>query len=446
MLGGLYGSRLSTCSSREGETTPSALTSFPSSQVFFAYFCMTLALSRTQLLEWTHDDDSRIAKAKAVAFYSLVVLIHDTKQLVAKHVRHSITTALKNGSTAIRAHALRRSNALKAWQSNPYALAWDNKNGPHGNYTDLTLILSDDHNTPLTQLHHASTSYSYHELAQHLLKMKAKSYSAPISGSGIFLTSLSMASNFLIKYGAGFPDPHLFASNIFTHMLTLLRIHLVPWHKEYPDRTSRYRAPLPDWWMIIKRSSSSPNIPLSISQDITHTLTQQLVFDKNAPWSIPSTLSEMKDLWQKNILPQDWDLKHASLDRLRLNPDSEYVAHAYDYVAKNFTSSNWVHHLALIIGILFSRVAPTIFWSKDLGYTNHTDSASITAHIRSFPWIKSQSKYHKGVTSPMPFITMVTTTLISFLDPLSPFYSYLDRQNNQQGKPWTSKHGIFLLF
>jgi hypothetical protein len=83
--------------------------------------------------------------------------------------------------------------------------------------------------------------------------------------------------------------------------------------------------------------------------------------DAGAEWDIPGQLYEMKELWMKRVLLTDWDIKHALLEMQRQQPEAEYVWRMYEFVEREYDGTYWKHHLALICGILVSRVAPMIF-------------------------------------------------------------------------------------
>ena len=103
--------------------------------------------------------------------------------------------------------------------------------------------------------------------------------------------------------------------------------------------------------------------------------------DGSAPWELPGKLYKMKGLWQKIVLPCDWDISHASLGNLRKKKDAAYVCNTHDFVEANYDGTRWIYHLALIMGILFSRVVPYVFWPKEEKITEITDTNLVTQDI-----------------------------------------------------------------
>ena len=78
------------------------------------------------------------------------------------------------------------------------------------------------------------------------------------------------------------------------------------------------------------------------------------------------------------MLPCDWDISHASLGNLQKKKDAAYVCNIYDFVEANYDGTRWIHHLALIMGILFSRIVPYVFWPKEEKITEITDTNLVT--------------------------------------------------------------------
>ena len=73
-------------------------------------------------------------------------------------------------------------------------------------------------------------------------------------------------------------------------------------------------------------------------------------------------------------------MSHASLRSIRAKKDADVIIDTYQYVQDNFAGhANWIHGLALIWGLLFSRVAPFICHSKeDMNFTNRNNSILVT--------------------------------------------------------------------
>ena len=145
-------------------------------------------------------------------------------------------------------------------------------------------------------------------------------------------------------------------------MMKCLNIHFIPWKKNLKGA----KAVQATHWMTIKRASSqiANAVPSESGLQDMNSLVASQAADKNssAPWCIPEHLHMMGSLWTKVVLPSDWDLKHTSLGNLQTKGDAKYVCDTYEYVHQHYDGSNWVHHMGLVWGILFSRVAPFVFF------------------------------------------------------------------------------------
>ena len=103
-----------------------------------------------------------------------------------------------------------------------------------------------------------------------------------------------------------------------------MNIHFLPWHRDATGRGSP-RVTQHNWWMIINCNPIITNANHQIQQVINLTLEEEMQSvassvaqnDPTAPWEIPTRLADMHTLWKKKVLPDDWNLKHASLDYTR---------------------------------------------------------------------------------------------------------------------------------
>lgn len=394
------------------------------------------------------EGDADTLVIKAIAVQAILLFVQDCQDLISSDVRTSIAQQANSPLELVRKHGISRAKALKAWLKARCCLAWGVTSGGRGvNYANLMLILSDQPEAPLKQLQHAEESWTPQVLARHFVQIGLSpdpTASAPISKSGSFLTALPIALELMKRK---IPDKERAQSimiKMFAALLKLMQIQFVPWKKPSQSMGSHTRAVRADHWMIIRHvAQATIQIPTSITLETQMEVLAEQAADNNiyAPWSMPSRLHEMGNLWKKLVLPHDWNRIHASLDPLRTKPDSKHVIDTYEYVEQNFDGNRWIHHLSLILGIMFSRVTPTISLHKKDIVISGTTPQAITESVRRLPWIIGTAKCRKGFTAPKPFVTMVTTALIGYLDPISPFAIYLHKSGFIQGPAWTGKHG-----
>lgn len=148
--------------------------------------------------------------------------------------------------------------------------------------------------------------------------------------------------------------------------------------------------------------------------------------------------------WEKWNLPEDWTLEVASV-RDKPKAGHEYIKNTYKHVMGVYDGREWSHHLGLILGILFSQVAPRLCFPNDatidgVGY----NAEELTRVVRAIPWCNPRSA-KKGVTARQPFVPMVGPSIIGLLDEQSPLRLHMMKNKSALGAPWTAKHCKFTL-
>jgi hypothetical protein len=161
------------------------------------------------------------------------------------------------------------------------------------------------------------------------------------------------------------------------------------------------------------------------------------LLNKSSDWNVPSKLSRMLPYWDKTVLPLDWNINNARLEKDK----KPYVEETYVWVGIHYSRANWRHHMALVWSILITAVLPRIFVPQEFrDSVDQTASPNeITTHIRNWPWVHNPSK-KRGLTQPAPFVTMVTTYIMAILDESSPLIDGRDIRREGLGPHWTSKH------
>ena len=396
------------------------------------------------------DKNQKFGIAKAIAFYSIKLLVQDVKDLVSKHVRSSIKQGLNDEDPQVNTHALTRQRMLLAWEKSDFPLTWPSNQGQREGYSHLLVILnSDSTRQTLPSLQASSDELTYSQLASSFVSFAGKPKPAPpIIKGGYFASALPMACDLMKRYIPNDMDMEQsqIISLVFAFMLKRLQIHFLPWTR--PGVNTRLVQP--DWWMVINCSNSSgTSVTLNHHGNLTaeeaSTSAALAVAQRapSAPWSVPAKLCQIGSLWKKTCLPNDWSLEHASLDHARSHEDRVYVSQTYDYVQSIYDGTNWKHHMALVFAILFSRVVPCISHEKPKSCPKASNNTKdITQAIKDLPWIKAKSQNKRGVTAPRPYITMMSTMIIALMDDDSPLSKRARNHQNALGDPWTGKHGM----
>ena len=340
-----------------------------------------------------------------------------------------------------------RKQALQLWSKCDKPLSWgSDPQSPSDTYRQLLVILNDDRQGQLATLKTSPETYTYLDLAKHFINIiQKRKVVAPVSPHGSFFPSLGLAMTRIHKTISSDEDnSYQSVITVFAKMLKKMDIHFVPWHKA--DRpNSRAYVVQGDWWLMLKPGSSAqinqrahPE-PAALHADLASQAHRE---NKHAPWSLPDKLQDMGPLWQKTVLPSDWSLQYASLSNTQAGHKNHYVKDTYEYVQNFYDGEIWWHHLALICGILFSKITPYVFAPTAPIFTKAIDTGpQLIAEVRKLAWLQTKSEHHRGITSSQPFVTMISTTIIALLDDGSPLKQRMVKMNNALGDGWTTKHG-----
>jgi hypothetical protein len=383
--------------------------------------------------------------AMQMAKFAFSGFIQDTKDLIAQKVRSEIKAAKDYGSEPQQQLALTRGRALKKWLATQTPLSWSNNNGKTDNYATLLLLMHNNPDEPRGDLQKSRHSMTYFEMAEHMLQMTSQAQiAAPVVKDGYFIHILPLAVNAIkskLMAIVGSQETSL-VPKILAQTLKQMKIEFVPWHIENDNPRSNHRAVRYNWFLTL-RSNSTTSLPLTkmLSPEESAKIQAQnlAIQHPDGAWEVPECLDMMGNLWNKNCLPLDWSIDYASLDRVAKNkPDQRLLVETYEYVRDNFSAKeNPLHDLAMICGILFSRMAPNLYHSKEVEWTDIANAKMITDDIRALPWIKGTSS--KGVKERRPLLTMMIAALVGLLDEQSPLAKQVARKGII-GTTWSTKH------
>jgi hypothetical protein len=210
-------------------------------QRYQAHLTMTVVQARPITAITTGINDLETA-AKRIVYHSLLLLVEDIRQLIKKKVEHSTKNILDDPDLTVSSHARTRLQAFKKWTKVANPLAWDSEETSGGNYALLSLILCDDPNSDNPTLKLSKRNVTYDGLSQLLITFSTKvnqKRPAPITKDGEFQYVLPIAYQMIVKL---FPP----GGSIISHwspflidMMKIMRIHLLPWHKDTPNSVSR---------------------------------------------------------------------------------------------------------------------------------------------------------------------------------------------------------------
>ena len=364
-------------------------------------------------------------------YTTLKALTVDSKRLVSKAVTSACNVDLQSKDERVSSAATKRLESLAKWQKCKHPFAWDEPGMPAGQqtYQMLSKLFPQDDN-PVQKSKNTHVSYS--KVSQILVNFGvddgAKTVPAPLVKDGTCPMLLRMAVPVTLK---AFNQNQMEATiSLWEQGLKAMHIDYLPWHGQHRNATSTTHK---SWAYLQKPFSPIALELLDEDDDLHENATMAANEDPSASWTVPTRISEMGPLWDKIVLPLEWKLENATLDR---SEGHKYVKDTYVWVSTNFDRSKPEHDLALILAIMFSKVLPNISLEKT-DISSELTGNELTRQIRGLPWLPPT---RKGTSSPPPYITMMSTYIIALLDSRSPLRIHLQNHNNTFGNPWTDKH------
>jgi len=404
-------------------------------------------LSPHNLPSMFHEQDEDVTMANGIAYHCLTMFLQDCKDIVASSVRTSINTQLRSQDRSDQRLGKARKTALKEWCKSDKPLSWgSDPESTSDTYRQLLIILNDNGEGRPPVLKTSPETYTYIEMARRFINISEKNKAvAPVSPQGSFLASLGLAIKRIHKcVSLDEEENYELVIKVIGKMLKKMDIHFVPWHKAEKNNTRAYVVQ-GDWWLMLKPGSSAQinrrimRDPVDLHAEVADEAHRE---DKHAPWNLANTLQEMGPLWKKVVLPSEWDLKHASLTETQPGHKNHYVKETYEYVRNIYDGEIWWHHMALIWGILFSKIIPYLFISEaSMAMVLVKSGPQLIGDVRKMAWVRTKSENHKGLTNPQPFVTMLPTAIIALLDSRSPLQQRMGKNKGALGDGWTSKHG-----
>lgn len=384
-------------------------------------------------------------RATSLIYTSLVALIADSQRLVSQAVTAACNIDLQSQDVQVQTAASDRLKLLEKWQKTKYPFSWGQPGETDAKTYQLLSSLfpdDDDRTNPLSRSKNNTTTYG--QLAQLLIKMGTSFNNegpmvikAPLVKNGICPMSLRVTVPLTQKMLAREHE------TVWEKCLEHLKICFLPWSGSGPNA----RLTTHQNWIYPQKTPGSilnpGGVRAAAAQEKATAAANQ---DLSAPWKVPKVIGEMGVLWEKNVLPLEWDIKHASLSK---QAEHKYVVDTYEWVRDHFDGAKTIHRLGIVIAIMVSRLLPNISYisrpelKSSIGEQKNPEE--LTKSIRELEWIKPSEK-RKGLSAAPPFITMVSTAIIGFLDRDSPLRKYLASHDNVLGDAWADKHCEYKIY
>ncbi|KAH9918287.1 uncharacterized protein B0H18DRAFT_957952 [Fomitopsis serialis] len=288
---------------------------------------------------------------------------------------------------------------------------------------------------------------------------------------------------------------HTWAVNVFAYALQKNDVMFIPWVKatKAPEGGKRRGPPsrktTVDAWIDVER----PKKPLhllgvtitpagetitTLAATMTRTVAEELEdlaneaaeraqeTNPDAEWkAVGRPLHEIGWFVNRRTLPDEFTLQNASIVEPPLivpkpgaaptvqrrktaaaAEEKEVLRKTYEWVIRDFDFTDEVHHLALIIAVVFSRLVPKVSFPKDddnnfIFSSRANDVKTITQEIRNSDWCE-MPRNGSGCKQQAPYIIMVTVYIIGLWDERSPLHEYLKTTASKAlHRVFLGKHG-----
>lgn len=288
-----------------------------------------------------------------------------------------------------------------------------------------------------------------------LIKVHAKPQTSglPFVTKGQFQHILPIAVKRIITYGERLStNPRAYAIAIFKHVILAMRIYLVPWS---PPRTGLPGRPVDhpvfNAWTTLGAPSpnhhSSGSLALRPVEQLSaarkRSIEELQASDINAPWTATvTTIQELHKFLNRRALPTDFVMPEFSGVG-----SAQYVKDTYIEVSETIDLDLPLHHLALLLAIIFSCLCPNVYTSppKPIDVSISQDFSTSHHYLSTLPWVNRLAAGKKGNTRRNLYISMVTIYILALYNPESRLRKY-HRENGQLGRAWTDKHSKLLAF
>jgi hypothetical protein len=379
--------------------------------------------------------DQVMRPALVIAHLALEFYINDIKALVIAGVNKWITDA-EHDNNIPRDTVNRVTNTFKRWtsQDQPFAYA---------HYLLLCDIVKPNTTIlPPSSAPRLTLRTFLKSLIQ--LGLRCAKSGPPFVKGGSFQHVLPTALSKLQAYAAGrTQDPLAYVEDILERVWLSFNIHWIPWTSA-PDPGQRGRPSslvVYNAWSRFGGQRDPQELAKRLQPHQLHTAAvernMQLALrdDADAPWSTADmTIQDIHTILHRHQLPDDFVLP-VSASR---NEKAAYVMETYRYVRENFSLPNPLHQLALIVGIVFSKLTPNVFLAKpaSIPASRISTEQSTQQYLNTLGW---ETRTKKGLQQQNIFMSMVTTYIVAMYDSNSPLRKYIQKHGNL-GDSWADKH------
>jgi hypothetical protein len=384
------------------------------------------------------NEDPSIRPALVVAHIALQFYLNDIYNLVTSGVKSSIEELRSSDDPIEHQEAQIRLRDLRKWQASEHPLHYNH-------YIELCRLVNPGGTTlppsSAGQLVLKDFLASLIPLASGTSKTKP-----PYIKGGTFQSILPTAMTRLQDIARRqIKDPTTFIVEILMRVWVKLYIHNIPWSpvRDVQQRGRSITTTAYNSWSSFGAVSVPNNrlnrgnlrAPERQNAEMQAHLKRLREEDSDGPWLAGHVrIQDLHTVLHRRQLPEDFKMPQFSEKAA-----ADYVQETYTFVQRTMDLENPLHQLALLYGIVFSRLAPNLFTEKprNADHSHVATAASTKAYLSEIPWTTREKK---GLTQKDIIMTMVTTLIVALYEETSPLRQYHKDHKGALGGQWTEKH------
>lgn len=379
-----------------------------------------------------------------LAYVLVEMFIGDVTSLVWKSFGGDIEAHCQHEDPAAQRLGKDQKMAYAAWLALPYPLAMNTAGSQarqrdrRGGRSGWELLKAISGNQAQISAGRWTTEALGRELVDMTKPGSPRRARAPLVSKGLLFLALPAAQDRLVRPSSyqSHPDMEDALAVALQHALETQKVEFVPHHEAAAGQSHPFAAD-PRWWATVTppfQAARAPSEGLSLAGQVL----AEAIRQPRGPWDLPEMIGQIKLFTHKEVLPRDWTLEAASLSGV--NKEDLYVSDTYRWVQARYDGSQELHRMALLWSIMFSWILPRILVPAGRRKLVQTHSQTeATEAVLNIPW-EEPPKGRKGFRDRLPFVVMVTCTIISFFEPDSPLRKRMAANKNELGPAWTNKH------
>jgi hypothetical protein len=382
-----------------------------------------------------HPPNTRASRYLATIIFE--IYIKDVVQFVKSKVSQVLLDLGKSEDKAERLDATNRAKFLRQWckAENPL---------DYLNYKVLCQTIdSDAAGLPRSSQPHLGVELFIDTLVEigWTKPLSKRTSIAPFVPEGSLQSVLHFALSKMKQY-TRVTDRKGFIVDTMNKVWPHMRISFIPWIPKSSNNRHGRPSQQVAWyaWSTFTVSKPPQHLEWDQAAALEESQLEASSADPYAHWAAADiTIQGMSRMLKCRVLPDDWTTPKFSMN----NPADAYVQKTYEFVMNTLDLEEPLHHLALIIGVIFSKLAPDVYLQKPENLCNQNDMVSrreVKKYLDRCKWTGRHGK--RGAANGDVYVAMVTTYIIAIYDPRSPLRQYF-AQHNSFGSAWQSKHRMY---